>query len=121
MLSKGFSNRRRSERASLLLPASVVTLAAYQFFELTNLSPNGAKLRGPELPPVGTPGLFRVDGFQTLCRVVWAKDELCGVQFEECLPPRILSHLRQSGSTKDILFSLDEQQAAEEWINGAGA
>jgi hypothetical protein len=80
---KAFSNRRRSERASVLLPASVVTISAYQYFELVNLSATGAKLRGSAIPAIGKPALFRLSGLQVLCKVVWAKADLCGVHFDE--------------------------------------
>ncbi len=90
MLGKGFSNRRRSERASVLLPASVVTMSAYQYFELINLSATGAKLRGSATPAVGRAALFRLDRLQILCKVVWVKDGLCGVHFDEIIPPRVL-------------------------------
>ena len=119
---RGFSNRRRSERASLLLPASVVTMSAYQYFELVNLSATGAKLRGPATPVIGRTALFRLDQFQILCKVVWAKNDLCGVHFDEIIPPRVLAHFRKSGSTAQVgMLTPDEEQAKEEWTHGSAA
>src|SRR4028119_629075 len=116
VLGKGFSNRRRTERASVLLPASVVTMSAYQFFDLVNLSATGAKLRGPATPKLGKPALFRLDQFQTLCKVVWVKDDLCGVSFDELVPPRVLAHFRKVGSIVQLgLLTPDEKQAEQEW------
>jgi hypothetical protein len=112
---KVISNRRRADRASVLLPASVVTMSAYQYFELVNLSAAGAKLRGPETPSVGKSALLRLDGFQVLCKVVWVQEELCGVHFDEPVPPRVLAHFRKVGSTAQLgMFTPDEKQAAEE-------
>ena len=100
--SEGFSNRRRSPRASLILPASVVTMSAYLYFDLVNLSATGAKLRGSDVPEIGKTALFRLEPFQALCRVVWVSDELCGVRFEELLPPRLLAHFRKVGNTTQV-------------------
>ena len=120
MVGDRFRNRRRASRASVLLPASVVTMNAYQFLEVVNLSPSGAKLRGSPLPEVGKAAMFRLDGFQLLCKVVWSKDELCGVRFDELMPPRILQGFRGAGSTAKLdMLTPAEQQAAEEWNGGA--
>ena len=116
---ENFRNRRRSPRASVLLPASVVTMRAYQFFDLVNLSSTGAKLRGTDLPDVGKTALFRLDEFQALCRVVWVKDGLCGVRFDELLVPQMLAHFRKLGDTAQVgLLTPSEQQAKEEWTEG---
>lgn len=105
----------------MLLPASVVTMSAYQYFDLVNLSATGAKLRGSSLPRVGKPALFRLQSYKTLCRVVWTKDDLCGVHFDEVMPPRLLRRFREAGSATQIgMLTPDEKQAEEEWINGAG-
>ena len=79
MMGEGFRNRRRAPRASVVLPASVVTMNAYQYLEVLNLSPTGAKLRGSPRPEIGKTAMFRLEGFQLLCKVVWAKDDQCGV------------------------------------------
>ena len=89
MIGDGFRNRRRSARASVLLPASVVTMSAYQYLEVVNLSPTGAKLRGSPRPDIGKTAMFRLEGLQVLCKVVWAKGDLCGVRFDETIPPRL--------------------------------
>ena len=109
-----FSNRRRSPRASLLLPASVVTMNAYQYFDLVNLSATGAKLCGSDPPEIGKTALFRLEPFQALCRVVWVSDGLCGVRFDEMLPPGLLAHFRKVGNTAQVgLLTPDEQEAKE--------
>jgi len=118
-VSEVFRNRRRSPRASILLSASVVTMAAYRYFDLINLSATGAKLRGAEMPEVGKTALFRLDPFQALCKVVWVRDELCGIRFEELLSPRLLAHFRKAGDTAQLgMLTPAEQQAKEEWTDG---
>lgn len=113
-----FRNRRRSPRASVLLPASVVTMDAYQYLDLVNLSATGAKLRGATIPAVGKQAMFRLDHFQVLCKVLWVKDNLCGIRFDEVIPPRLLAHFKEAGTATVGMLTPEEQQAAEEWTNG---
>ena len=115
----GTLNRRRSKRASVLLPASVVTMSAYQYFEVINLSASGAKLRGSITPAVSKTALFRLDEFQVLCKVVWATEELCGVRFDEPIPPGVLARFNYAGSTAKMgMVTPEEKQAEEGWTNG---
>ena len=110
MAERNFLNRRRAPRAAVSLEASVVTMSEYQFFELVDLSATGAKMRGSTPPPVGKTALFRLDGFQTLCRLAWADGEYCGVRFDELIPPGVLARFRDAGSvaTVGILAADDE-------------
>jgi len=105
--------RLRAARASVLMPASVVTMNAYQFPELLDISQTGAKLRGSSLPPVNTTGLLRVGSFQTLCRVVWVADEHCGVRFEEPIPHKVLKEIQLQGAVAiEVPSSLDQPSAS---------
>jgi hypothetical protein len=76
----------------------MVTMNAYQFPELADISANGAKLKGSPLPPTGTIGLLRSGALEVLCRVVWSCDDECGVRFEEPLPMRLLQQIRTEGA-----------------------
>lgn len=96
----GFANRRRSPRGPIILPASVVTMSAYQYLELVDLSATGAKLRGSSLPAVGKTALLRLDRYHTLCRIVWAEHGLCGVHFDMPVPPGVLADFRKPAETK---------------------
>lgn len=117
---KAHHERRQWDRASILLNASVVTLSAYQYFDLVNLSVNGAKLRGPSLPPAGKTAMFRLEGYRTLCKIIWSDRELCGVRFDEPMPRWAFEHYCETGRiTGAEMLTLDEQQAEEEWRNGA--
>jgi len=119
MAGEGFRNRRRAARASVLLPASVVTMSAYQYLEVVNLSPSGAKLRGSPVPEIGKTAMFRLDGFQLLCKIVWAKGDLCGVRFDELIPPRVLDSFREAGNTARLGMLTPAEQAADEWSSGS--
>jgi len=118
----GMLNRRRSKRASVVLPASVVTMSAYQYLEVVDLSATGAKLRGPVIPTVSKPALFRLHDFEVLCKVVWASDEMCGVRFDEPLMPRVLDHFNAAGTTARVGTLTTERAPEDETcIDGAAS
>lgn len=102
MPERSFLNRRRSQRAAVVVPASVVTMSSYQYFELIDLSATGAKMRGDTFPPLGKTALFRIQSYQTLCRVVWADNGVCGVRFDELIPARVLEDLRGAGTAAEV-------------------
>jgi PilZ domain len=111
---RSYLNRRRSQRAAVVLPASVVTMSSYQYFELIDLSATGAKMRGPTIPPLGKTALFRLQSYQALCRVVWADNGVCGVRFDELIPARVLEELRGAGTAAKVgLLTPDKLQAVE--------
>jgi len=82
------------------MPASVVTMSAYQFPEVVDISQSGAKLVGSPLPPKGTTAILRAGALEVMCRVVWVKDEACGIRFEEPVSPRILQQVHLEGAVE---------------------
>ena len=97
-------NRRgsqiRAARAPVSMPASIVTMSAYQFPELADISQTGAKLRGSPLPPKGTTALLRAGALEVLCRVVWVQDDHCGIRFDEPVSPKILKQVQLDGAVE---------------------
>lgn len=77
------TRRPRAYRTSVSVEASVVTLNAYQYPELVDISLTGAKVRGDALPQPGATALLRASPLEVLCRVVWVKGDRCGLRFEE--------------------------------------
>lgn len=90
--------KRLAERAQVQMDATMVTMSAYQFPELVDISQTGAKLRGSPLPKRGTSGLLRAGALEVLCRVVWVDEEHCGIRFDEPVSPRILKQVQLNGS-----------------------
>ena len=88
----------RAERVSVSMPASLVTMNAYQFPELADISRSGAKLRGSPLPPRGTTVLLRAGPLEVLGRIVWVKGEECGLRFEEIVSQATLKHIQLNGA-----------------------
>jgi hypothetical protein len=103
MIARANNLRRtqlRAERVAVSLPASIVTMSAYQFPELADISRSGAKLRGSPLPPKGSMALLRVGTLEVLCRVVWVASEQCGLRFEEPVPPSTLKQIQLNGAVE---------------------
>ena len=90
--------RLRAQRAPVSMEASIVTMNAYQFAELADISQSGAKLRGSPLPPKGCTGLLRAGALEVLCRVVWVKGDQCGIRFEEPVAPAVLRQIQLEGA-----------------------
>lgn len=94
-------NRRpaqmRAARAPVSLPASIVTMEAYRFPDLADISLTGAKLKGSPLPPKGTVALLKAGPLEVLCRVIWVEGDKCGVRFDETVAPAILQQVHKDG------------------------
>ena len=101
--------RFRTHRSLVRLPASVVTLSAYRYLEVMDISKRGAKLQGSKLPEVGSTALFRLGPLQAMCRVVWADSEQCGIQFDEPLEDALLARFQREGSDAILEARPDEQ------------
>ncbi len=110
--------RRRAERSSVLLPASVVTISAYQYLDLINISKTGAKLRGESLPNSLATALFRIGSVKVLCRVVWVSDGQCGFHFDEPLPEQVLTSISKEGNVAILCLTPEEEQIEADWNTG---
>ena len=92
------SQQRQRERTPVSLPASIVTMSAYQFPELSDISQFGAKLTGSPLPPKGSAALLKAGALEVLCRVMWVKDDQCGIRFDEAVSPKVLKQVQLDGA-----------------------
>lgn len=116
----GLSHRRRvrPERVRVSIEAAIVTMSAYQFPELADLSPGGAKLKGETLPVRGVTALLRAGGLEVLCRVVWVRDGYCGVRFEEIVAPKVLKQLQLKAAVS--LEPLNKAEPSQESAAAGG-
>lgn len=97
----------------MLLSGSVVTISAYQFLEIVDLSGTGAKLRRSPMPKAGVTALFRLQEFSVLCRIVWVAGDQCGVHFEEPLRPALLQRFCREGSVAELGDLAPTEQVSE--------
>ncbi len=99
--------RLRAERVRVSMRASIVTMNAYHFPELADISGCGAKLRGAPLPPAGATVLLRAGPLEVLGRIVWVEAEECGVRFEEAVPAATLKQIQLQGAVEVQTLSND--------------
>ena len=63
---------------------------------LWDLSETGARIQVDQPPKVGAEALLKWQTYEAFCRVVWAKDDMCGVAFDRPLSSAMLDEaLRQ--------------------------
>lgn len=75
--------RRRTKRREVIADGAAVTLTNIKPCLVEDLSPNGARLAGRNLPGIGSEILLRTEDLSALARVKWARGEERGVAFEE--------------------------------------
>ena len=83
-----FADRRAAPRVRVDFPARLRTPFSDAVGHLCDLSTSGARFQTNHPPKEGTTALIEWEGHEVMCRVVWAKDDMCGLQFD-----KPLSHL----------------------------
>lgn len=87
--------RRAAVREKLPLAALVSTIENSVLAEIIDLSSTGARLRGIDLPPVGSALSLRLDCIPAFGNVVWSTEAECGVEFDTKLSNFELARLRR--------------------------
>lgn len=88
--------RRGAQRAQAPLLALVATVVNVHRAAIMNVSTRGAQLSAPDLPSEGQDLLFRADTVQAFGKVVWARDNQCGIEFKIPLNSHELERLRRA-------------------------
>lgn len=77
--------RRGAQRAQAPLLALVATVVNVHRAAIMNVSTRGAQPSAPDLPSEGQDLLFRADTVQAFGKVVWARDNQCGIELKSRL------------------------------------
>ena len=86
---------------------------------LTNVSATGASLRAEGVAELGDEFFIRVEGLETFATVIWRRDGLCGVQFDEPLDADGVEHLRNEAEKATMTrLTPEELSALADWRNG---
>ncbi len=94
MDESGITQNRRSRRSNLLMQATLETAGRALRVTLRNLSSDGARVEGDQLPIEGTDLLFRKNELTVTGRVIWSRGRQAGIQFERKLDPGVvLNHV----------------------------
>ena len=111
--------RRSQPRAPILLSGSVDAVSGRKQVSLLEVSLEGARLEGADLPAAGREVVLSsgpVDAFGT---VFWASGSRCGIQFDTPITLGELLELRNaSDSAEEAGITPDELQAIADWTNG---
>lgn len=67
-------------------PAKLVLAGGERAGRLTDLSEHGARLETDAPPAAGATGFLRWAGEDHYCKVIWAAEGRCGLQFERAIP-----------------------------------
>jgi len=74
--------RRRSRRSRATCGASLETPDGEVFGQLWDLSETGARVQTADLPKDGTTALLKWGSERVACRVIWTRDDMCGLAFD---------------------------------------
>lgn len=75
-------DRRVARRYVVDCPARLVMAGGDREGRLSDLSEHGARLETAAPPAIGTTGFLRWENHEHYCKVIWASEGRCGVQFE---------------------------------------
>ena len=88
------TQKRRSRRSQLLMTATLEIAGRALDVKLRNLSSDGARVEGDQLPIEGTDLMFRKGEIAVGGRVIWSKGRQAGIGFANKLDPiQVLNHI----------------------------
>jgi len=94
MDESGTTQNRRSRRSNLLMQATIETAGRALCVTLRNLSSEGARVHGDELPIEGADLLFRKGELAVPGRIIWQRGRQAGIKFDRKLDPGVvLNHV----------------------------
>ena len=77
--------RRKAIRRVVEIPVGFKTVSGTRACHMANISDNGAQLEMENTPIVGASGWLVLDDTEIYCKVIWADDHRCGIEFERSL------------------------------------
>lgn len=94
MDESSITQNRRSRRSQLLMTATLEIAGRALDVKLRNLSSEGARVEGDQLPIEGTELMFRKGEIAIAGQVIWSKGRQAGISFAEKLDPiQVLNHI----------------------------
>ena len=94
--------RRTTEREAVVLAGSAYGLGRSRSIIVSDLSAEGARLDGRDMPAPGQDVLVIVGPFDGLATVIWRTDDRCGVEFDEALPDYMLSAMKNDAKWMEV-------------------
>jgi hypothetical protein len=95
--------RRVTPRQRVVLTGSASASDVTQSVVVEDVGSTGAKLRGHDLPDVGTRMLLTIGGMEVTASVAWRKEHECGITFDASLDHDGVHALKREGSWGHIV------------------
>ncbi|KRA84242.1 PilZ domain-containing protein [Altererythrobacter sp. Root672] len=86
--------RRGSERVPVSGVVHLQTAGGDWRGIICDLSETGARVEISSPPPVGATALLKWDGLELFSRIVWIKDDCCGVMFDKPISVTVVENAR---------------------------
>lgn len=97
------TGRRKALRERVMLAGSAHSVGASRSVVVTDVSSQGAKLLGRQLPKASDQVVVKVGRVELFATVAWAAGEECGIAFEDPLTPRMAAHLKRDGHWASVM------------------
>ena len=115
----GIDGRRSAVRQTVSMPASMFSLEHSRVVTVEDISTNGARLIGSDLPRLGEDVWIKAGPVDAFGTVVRADDGECGVIFEQPLNPQEEDFIRAEARMMSLTnLSATERAALSDWRNG---
>lgn len=98
-------DRRMKERRPIFIVGSAVSVQGSKSIVVEDLSLEGARVRGRDLPAVGKQVLIWMEGLDVLGCVAWSKFDEGGIAFDRALDPCELTCLEEQAVGSISSFS----------------
>ena len=85
------SDRRRSARFIVEVPAFIETVVGRRSCHISNISDMGAMLETDAPPPAGIAACLSLGEHDIYCSVKWSKETTCGVEFDRPINESLLA------------------------------
>lgn len=99
----GPTGRRRNVRQDVVLAASALTIDRSRTVLVEDVSAEGAKLRGRDLPGKGSQILFQLGKWEVFASVVWNGRDECGITFDERLDEERIGRLEREAHWGEVM------------------
>jgi hypothetical protein len=128
------ADERRSERANVILTATLECAGAAVPVRVSNISAHGALVVGTGIPCDGSQVIFRCNGKMIESWIAWSRERHAGIQFDAPVDVEALTKRERTSSpqivkdTRDVDFrrpgfkgnqmTEEERRFFAEWVRG---
>ena len=93
--------RRASPRSEVNCPARLRTSFGEREGRLSDLSISGARFHAANPPKEGSTALLEWETHEAMCRVVWARNDVCGVLFDRPIPRHVVDKCAPTAASNE--------------------